>query len=175
MIFGSQPILVARNLSDIGVINIFGATLNTVEAWSIVFILIIICVLAYIRSKTRFGRAVRAVEDDLEVAELVGIPKEKILLQIFFISGALAGLAGIIEGLDVGIIPASGLIYILPTIVAAVIGGMRSFWGGIIGAFILATTQQLTIVFFGGSWVQAVPFVILIIMLWIRPHGILKR
>ena len=63
----------------------------------------------------------------------------------------------------------------LPTIVAAVVGGMQSFWGGILGAFILVIVQQLTIFFFGASWVQAVPFAILIIMLFVRPEGILKR
>ena len=175
MVFGSQTTIIARHFSDIYTINVFGAVLNIVQVVVIIFIPILICFLAYVRYKTRFGRAVRAIEDDNEVAELVGIPKEKILLQIFFISGALAGLAGIIEGLDVGIIPSSGLVYILPTIVAAIVGGMRSFWGGILGAFILAIAQQLTVFFFGGSWVQAVPFVILITMLFLRPQGILER
>ncbi|KKS03733.1 MAG: Inner-membrane translocator [Candidatus Nomurabacteria bacterium GW2011_GWC2_41_8] len=176
MIFGSQATIVTRHLSDIDVVNIFGATLNTVQiVGGLISIPIIILSLAYVRYKTRFGRAVRAIEDDSEVAELVGIPKNKILLKTFFLSGMLAGMGGILEGLDVGIIPASGFLYMLPTIVAVVIGGMQSFWGGILGAFILAIAQQLTIVVFGGSWVQAVPFVILIIMLWIRPEGILKR
>ena len=175
MIFGSQTIIITRRLSDVGTINIFGAIINTVEFFASICIFIIICVLAYVRYKTRFGRAIRAVEDDSEVAELVGIPKEKILLQVFFISGTLAGLAGIIEGLDVGIIPSSGLIYMFPTIVAAVVGGIQSYWGGIIGAFILAIAQQLTIIYFGGSWIQAVPFIILIVMLFIKPQGILKR
>lgn len=175
MVFGSQTTIITRHLSDIGTINIFGATINTVEFFASISVLVIICILAYMRSKTRFGQAVRAIEDDSEVAELVGIPKEKILLQVFFLSGALAGLAGIIEGLDIGFMPASGLVYIFPAIVATVVGGMQSYWGGILGAFILAVAQQLTIVFFGGSWIQAVPFVILIIMLFIRPQGILKR
>ena len=175
MIFGNQPTFIPRHLSDVGIVHIFGATLNTTEVSAIIVTAVIICSLAYIRSQTSFGRAMRAMEDDTEVAELVGIPKNKMLLKIFFISGAIAGLGGIVEGLNVGIIPASGLIYILPTIVAVVIGGMESFWGAILGGFILAIAQKLTIVVFGGSWVQAVPFLILIIMLWAKPGGILKR
>ncbi len=175
MIFGSQTTIVARHLSDIVSINIFGGTLNVVQATTVVFVFIIICALAYMRYKTRFGRAVRAIEDDGEVAELVGIPKNKTLLKVFFISGAIAGLAGIAEGLNVGIIPTSGLLYMLPTIVVAVIGGMQSFWGGIIAAFVLAVADQFTVMAFGGTWVQAVPFVILILMLLLRPEGILKR
>ncbi|OGI67998.1 hypothetical protein A3A05_00490 [Candidatus Nomurabacteria bacterium RIFCSPLOWO2_01_FULL_41_12] len=175
MIFGNQSTLIARHLSDIYTVNVFGAVLNLAQVVAIVFVPVLIFVFAYIRSSTRFGRAMRAIEDDSEVAELVGIPKDKTLLQIFFISGTLAGLGGIAEGFDLGLIPTSGLIIILPTIVATVVGGMQSFWGGILGAFILAIAQQLTIVFFGGSWVQAVPFVILIIMLLLRPQGILKR
>lgn len=175
IIFGNQSTLIARHLSDIGIINIFGATLNTIEVVATIFIFAIICLFLYIRLKTRFGRAVRAIEDDSEVTELVGIPKEKILAQIFFISGTLAGVAGIIEGLDVGIIPSSGLIYMFPAIVATVVGGMQSFLGGVLGAFTLAIAQSLTVVFLGGSWKQAVPFVILVVVLLMRPEGILKR
>lgn len=175
MVFGNQSTITARHLSDIGTVNVFGASLNLVQASAIVFVPIIICIFAYIRSKTRFGRAMRAVEDDYEVAELVGIPKEKIFLQIFFIGGVLAGLGGIAEGFDLGILPTAGMIYILPIVVVAVVGGMKSFWGGIIAAFILTVAQKLTVVLFGGSWEQAVPFVILIVMLLLRPEGILKR
>ena len=175
MIFGNQTTLIPRRLSDVGVVNIFGATLNTVEVAIIIAFLILTIIFAYIRSKTRFGRMMRAMEDDGEVAELVGIPRDKTFLKIFFISGAFAGLGGIATGFDVGIIPASGLLYMLPTIVIAIVGGMQSFWGGILGAFILALAQQLTIFFLGGDWVSAVPFVILIITLLIRSEGILKR
>jgi branched-subunit amino acid ABC-type transport system permease component len=175
MIFGSQSTLIARHLSDVYTVNIFGAVLNIAQVVSIITIPIIICILAYILWRTRFGRAVRAVEDDNEVAELVGIPKEKIISQIFFISGLFAGLGGIVEGLDLGIIPASGLLYILPIMVIAIVGGIRSFWGGILAAFVMAIAQKLTVVFLGGSWEQAVPFAILIIVLLVRPEGILKR
>jgi branched-subunit amino acid ABC-type transport system permease component len=175
MIFGSQSTLLARRLSDIYVIEMGGVILNIVQISGIILVPIIVCFFAYVRVKTRFGVSIRAVEDDAEVAELSGIPKEKVILRVSFIAGALAGLAGIIEGFDAGIIPASGLIYLFPAIVATIVGGMRSFWGGILGAFILAIAQQLTIVFFGGSWVQAVPFIILIIVLFIRPEGILNR
>lgn len=175
MVFGNQSILLARSLSDVSTISVFGATLNLVQVSSFILVPLIIALLALMRFKTRFGWAMRAVEDDVEVAELVGINKKRMFFYIFFLSGAMAGLVGIAEGFDLGIIPASGLVYLLPTIVAAVVGGMWSFWGGILGAFILAVTQQVTIVFFGGTWVQAVPFVILIIVLFIRPEGILKR
>lgn len=175
MIFGSQSTILARHLDDIGTINIFGGTLNKIEVYSSVTAFFLVLTIAFLRFKTRFGKATRAIENDQEVAELVGIPKDKTLLKVFFISGVFAGLSGIIEGFDIGLMPSSGLYYMLPTIVATVIGGMWSFWGGILGAFILAVASELTIVVFGGTWVQAVPFVILIIMLLFRPEGILKR
>jgi branched-chain amino acid transport system permease protein len=175
MIFGNQTTLIARHLSDVSTVNIFGAMINIVQVLAIIISPILICIFAFIYYKTRFGRAIRAVEDDKEMAELVGISSNKIFLAIFFTGGALAGLGGIAEGFDVGIIPSSGLVYMLPIIVATVVGGIKSFWGGVIGAFILVITQELTVVFLGGSWNQAVPFVILIIMLLFRPEGILKR
>lgn len=175
MIFGNQSTFIPRHLSDIYTIELFGGVLNLVQVAAIIFIPIIIGIFVYIRHKTRFGIAIRAIEDDTEVAELVGISKDQAFMKIFFLSGMLAGLGGIVEGFDLGLIPATGLLIMLPTIVASVVGGMRSFWGGILGAFILAIAQQLTVVFFGGNWIQAVPFVILIIMLFIRREGILER
>ena len=175
MIFGSQSTIIARRLSDIKNFNIFGASLNEVQVFNILSALVIIFLIAYLRSRTRFGRSVRALEDDAEVAELVGISRHATLLKIFFLSGSLAGLGGIILGIDVGIVPSAGLVYILPVIVVSIVGGIRSFWGGILGAFILAIAQKITVVFLGGSWEQAVPFIILIIILLIRPEGILKR
>ena len=118
---------------------------------------------------------IRAVENDSEVSELVGISTEKIFAILFLASGVMAGLAGIFDGLDVGISPATGLIIMLPTVIAAVVGGMKSFWGGILGAFILALAQKTTVVIFGSVWEQAVPFVILIIVLLLRPEGILQE
>ena len=175
MIFGNQITYIPRHLSDIYTVELFGAVLNLAQVVAIIIVPIIIAIFVFIRKKTRFGIAMRAMEDDVEVAQLVGIPKDRTFLKIFFLSGMLAGLAGIAEGFDLGLIPSTGLLIMLPTIIATVVGGMQSFWGGILGAFILAIVQQFTVVFFGGSWVQAVPFVILVIMLFIRPEGILKK
>lgn len=175
MIFGSQATLIARHLSDIDTINIFGSVLNIVQIITIIVSLIIICVFSLIYFKTRFGRAIRAIEDDKEMAELVGISSEKITLGVYFIGGILSGLGGISVGFNVGITPSLGLLYLLPVIVAVVVGGTKSFWGGILGVFILVVTQKLTVIFIGGSWEQAVPFVVLIIMLLVRPQGILKK
>lgn len=175
MLFGNQTTLIARHFSDVSTINIFGATLNLVQIVGFIVVPFIIALLTFIYFKTRFGRAIRAIEDDKEMAELVGIPTNKVLLKIFFIAGMLAGLVGMAEGFDVGIVPSAGLLYMLPTIVATVVGGTKSFWGAILGAFVLVIAQKLTVVYIGGSWEQAVPFLILIIMLIFRPEGILKK
>ena len=175
IIFGNQTTLIARHLSDIQTTNIFGLVLNSVQLSGIIVATFLVVIIAFIRQKTHFGYIVRAVENDAEVAELVGISTEKTYAILFFASGIFAGLAGIADGFDIGIIPATGLIVMLPTIIAAVIGGMGSFWGGVLGAFILAVVQKTTVVIFGGVWEQAVPFLILIIILWLRPEGILKE
>lgn len=175
MIFGSQSTLLARHLSDIRTINILGATLTTVQITNMALSLLLIFIFAFVIYKTHFGQVVRAVEDDNEVAELIGIPKDKIFSKLFFLSGVLGGLAGIIEGFDVGIIPSSGLLNMLSVIVISVLGGMKSFWGGIVGAFVLVAAQKLTVLYIGGSSEQAVPFVVLILVLLFRPEGIFKK
>lgn len=175
MIFGNQALFIPRHLSDVTTINVFGGIWNLVEFLSFVVAFILYFFLYFIRKFTRFGRAVRAVEDDYEVAELVGINREKVVSLIFFISGILAALGGMIEGSIGGMVPFAGLKYLMPTIVATVVGGMWSFSGAVLGSLILALATQYTIVIFGGDWVGAVPFVVLIIILLVRPEGILKN
>ncbi len=175
IIFGNQATIVARHLSDVSTVNILGGALSYVQLATFIVTPVLIIALAIIYYKTRFGRAMRAIENDREMSELVGISTSNITMWVYMISGILAGIGGIGEGFEVGINPYAGLFYILPIIVVAVLGGMKSFWGGILGAFVLVIAQKLTVLIFGGSWEQAVPFVVLIIVLLVRPEGILKR
>jgi branched-chain amino acid transport system permease protein len=126
-------------------------------------------------TRTSFGRAVRAVSDDEEVAKIVGINTNKIIGIVFIIGSAIAGLAGVFAGLDTGIEPRMGFVLLLKGVIAAIIGGIGSVYGGFLGAFLLGFAENFGIWFISGEWKDAIAFVILIVFLLFRPQGILGK
>jgi branched-chain amino acid transport system permease protein len=124
---------------------------------------------------TRFGRAVRAISDDEEVAKIVGINTEKIIAWVFILGSGIAGAAGILVGFDTGLEPTMGLALLLKGVIAAIIGGVGSVYGAFIGAFLLGFAENFGIWHISGEWKDAIAFVILIIFLLLRPQGILGK
>jgi len=126
-------------------------------------------------SRTSFGRAVRAVSDDEEVAKIVGINTDKIIAVVFIIGSAVAGLAGVLAGLDTGIEPRMGFSLLLKGVIAAIVGGIGSVYGGFLGAFLLGFAENFGIWYISGEWKDAIAFAILILFLLFRPQGILGK
>lgn len=140
--------------------------LSILGVWAVIF-----CILRY----TRFGKAVRAVSDDGEVAQMVGIDTNRIIRDLFFLGGMIAGLAGIFVGYDSGISPTMGFSLILKGIIAAIIGGMGSLPGGVIGGLFLGFAENFGNWKIGGEWKDAIAFVVLLLFLWFRPKGIFRH
>lgn len=125
--------------------------------------------------KTQFGKAVRAISDDEEVARIIGINTNKIIGYVFFIGSAIAGLAGILVGFDVGIEPTMGLNLLLKGVIASIVGGVGNFYGGVLGAFLLGFVENFGIWKISGEWKDAIAFALLIIFLIFRPRGIMNK
>lgn len=123
---------------------------------------------------TRFGKAVRAVSDDGEVAQMVGIDTDQIIRRLFFLGAIIAGLAGIFIGYDIGIHPTMGFQLLLKGIIAAIIGGLGLLPGGIVGGFLLGFAENFGNWKIAGEWKDAIAFFILLLFLWFRPRGLFR-
>jgi branched-chain amino acid transport system permease protein len=173
--FTSQFRTLPNTLIPRGTVEIAGAIVTYVQL-SIFFIAILTtaflyCVLRY----TMFGKAIRAIRDDTEVANIVGIPTQHIIGAVFFIGSASAGLAGIMVGFDVGIEPTMGLALLLKGVIAAIIGGAGNVFGGILGALLLGFAENFGIWYIPGEWKDAIAFTILILFLLFKPHGLSSK
>ncbi len=122
-----------------------------------------------------FGKAIKAVSDDEEVAKIVGINTNRIIAAVFFIGATISGGAGILTGFDTGIEPTMGLHLFLKGVIAAVIGGTGSVPGAFLGAFLLGFAENFGIWKINGEWKDAIAFGLLIIFLLFRPSGIIKK
>jgi branched-chain amino acid transport system permease protein len=132
--------------------------------------------LQWIVYRTRFGTAMRAVSFDPQVAGLMGIPVNRIISGTFMLGSALAAAAGIINAVSrPKIDPLFGLISGLKAFVAAVLGGIGSVPGAMVGGLVLGTAEEFVAGYTDSSYRDAIAFTVLILVLLVRPTGIFGR
>ena len=175
IIFTSQFQTLSGAIGPSKVYEIFGGVITQVQLIILVLAILIMIGLGLVLKFTRFGKAVRAIGDDQRVAEIVGIHTSKVVGKVFFVGSMIAGLAGILYGLDTGIEPTMGLSLLLKGVIASIIGGIGNVYGGVLGAFLLGFVENFGIWKISGEWKDAIAFVVLILFLLFRPNGLLKR
>jgi branched-chain amino acid transport system permease protein len=125
---------------------------------------------------TRQGQAMRAVAYNTVTAARLGIPVDLIIMQTFFIAGALAGAAGVLLGLAFNSIsPFMGGPMNLKGLTVIVLGGLGNIEGAVIGGFILAFSEVMSVAYLSSDLRDAVSFVLLFLILLVRPNGLLGR
>ncbi|QUS35287.1 branched-chain amino acid ABC transporter permease [Falsirhodobacter algicola] len=124
---------------------------------------------------TRLGRALRAVADNPSLASIRGLPVPRIEAAGILLAGALFGLSGTLVGLDLAIEPNLSLALAIPVIAAAIVGGLGSPLGAALGAVIIGLAEELTVAFLSAPYKGAVGFVVIAIVLLVRPQGLLGR
>ena len=157
------------------VYEIGGGAITLLQLASIIIAFLFFILLIFIMKRTKFGKAVRAISDDEEVARIVGIDTKKVVGQVFFLGSSLGGVAGILIGFDVGFQPTSGLLVLLEGAIASIIGGIGNIYGGVVGSFLLAFVENFGIWKVAGEWKIAITLGVLIGFLLYRPQGIIKK
>jgi branched-chain amino acid transport system permease protein len=129
-------------------------------------------VFAFLRF-TRFGRAMRAVADDADLARLKGIDPKKIAAVTLALSAGLVGMGGVLLGLDTSIDPFTGNRVLLAVFAAAVLGGLGSIPGAVVGALAIGVAEELALMVVPSLYRSAVGFAAILLMLTFRPRGLL--
>lgn len=142
----------------------------------VVVALVLMIVLQYLLSRTRVGRAVRAVAFNDRIAALLGVDTERIYLLTFFLAGVLGGSAGMLYGLVfINVDPFMGDTVSLVGLVAIVLGGLGSINGAVLGGFLVAAIQTWSVAVGGGSYRNTIIFILLFIVLVVRPQGLMGQ
>jgi branched-chain amino acid transport system permease protein len=126
--------------------------------------------------KTRTGKAMRAVSFNLDAAKLMGISTDWIIGVTFALGSALAAAAGVLIGMQIPKIdPLMGIMYGLKAFVAAVLGGIGNVPGAVLGGLLIGTSEVMVVGYLSSTYRDAIAFGILILVLLLRPQGILGR
>ncbi|MEU8775371.1 branched-chain amino acid ABC transporter permease [Streptomyces sp. NPDC048606] len=161
-------------------------SLSIQRADAFVLVLAPLCMLALgvFVSKSRSGRAMQATAQDPDTAKLMGINTDRIIVMAFAIGAAFAAVAAVAYGLDKGQINFEmGFILGLKAFTAAVLGGIGNIYGAMVGGVVLGLAEALSIAYIeeipgmqqlgGGAWSNVWAFVLLIVVLLVRPQGLL--
>jgi branched-chain amino acid transport system permease protein len=124
---------------------------------------------------TRLGKAMRALADNSNLAEIKGIETERIILLTSAIGGALAGVSGVFLGVDTVIDPLMGFNLILSVFAGAILGGIGSAKGAMAGALVIGLAEEVSLLAIPSTYKSAVGLGIIILILVLKPSGFVKK
>ena len=135
---------------------------------------VLAALVAYLRH-TKSGWAMLAMAADPELAETVGVRPQRIRSAAFLIGSLLAGLGGLIQALDSGLTPTMGFNATLLASVAVIVGGIGSITGAAFGGLLIGLLQNMSIIWISSAWQSSVAFGLLVVVILVRPRGLLVR
>jgi branched-chain amino acid transport system permease protein len=191
---GERFIMRARDFKDWTGLS-EGLTIKTSQGLTIVIAIALVAALFWFLQKTRTGKAMRAYSDNEDLALLSGVNPERVVLITWILAGTLATIAGTLYGLDKSFKPFTYLSMLLPMFAAAIVGGVGNPIGAIVGGYIIAFSEvtityayKKVFIYLLPSGIEpdgllqllstdykfAVSFIILVLVLLVKPTGILK-
>ena len=151
-------------------------TVDAIRLMVLILSLILMFALGRWVNKTQVGRAMRAIAVDKDAAVMMGIDIDKVIRWTFFVSAALAGAAGIMNGLLLrGVSNGMGFIPGLKGFTAAVLGGLGSIPGAMLGGLLLGVVEAMTQGYLSTNFSDTYTFILLIAIMLIRPNGLLGK
>ena len=154
--------------------DIGNVRLSVTRALVIVTAIVLMIVLQYLIRRTRLGKAMRAVAIDREAAAMMGVNVDQVIVFTFFIGSALAGAAGVLTGIVfTRVWHFMGFTAGLKGFTAAVLGGIGNIPGAMLGGFILGLAEAFAVGYISSTYKDIIAFVVLIIVLLLRPRGLL--
>lgn len=172
IIFGSASLTFPKIIPS-GTINLGSMTMSYVTIATLIITAISTTALLFFVNKTKLGKAMRAVSEDGKAAQLMGINVDTTIALTFAIGSALAAIAGVIYGTKFSLInPYIGAMLGIKAFIAAVLGGIGSIQGAMIGGIVIGIAESFTITYISSAFSDAVVFGILIFILLVKPAGL---
>jgi branched-chain amino acid transport system permease protein len=175
MVFGSEK-KPFPSLFKNDVISMAGVKMNTMQFMMFMVSILLLVVLSILVKYTKIGLAMRSVEQSQVVSSLMGINTNFVIAFTFFLGGASAAIASVlISGYYQIVYPTMGFMIGLKAFAAAVLGGIGLFHGSIAGGLVIGVAEALAATIFGSAYRDSVAFIILILVLFVRPAGLFGK
>jgi len=156
-------------------IHVLGATIERQSLWILGLTAVTVVMLTLLYSKTRLGRAMRACSIDRAAARLVGVDPKRLVTVSFALAAALGGLAGVVTTPLTQTAFNVGSSFGIKGFAAAILGGLGNPIGAVVGGLVLGLLESMSIAFISSTYKDAISLVVLLLVLFVRPQGILGR
>jgi branched-chain amino acid transport system permease protein len=172
--FGRSLVSLPTLVQQKTLFTIGNTEVSNIQVVVIVGALVMMLLLDGFVNRTRVGRGVRAVAQDPDTAALMGVNKDRVIMLIFVLGGAMAGVAALLYTLRYGITKFDiGFLIGIKAFTAAVLGGIGNLRGALVGGLVLGVVEVYSSTLFSSNWEDVTAFVVLVVVLMFRPTGIL--
>lgn len=158
-----------------GTVDVMGAGVGKQDLVIAVLAVVVTLLLVLVSRKTPAGLVMRAVSQDPETTSLMGVSPRKVGMITYGVAMGLAGLAGILWAAKIGVSPTMGEPLLVASIAVAVVGGLGSLWGPLLGGVLYGVLSQVAGYNFGAMWGEIAGLLLVIAVLVWRPEGLLGR
>jgi len=174
--WGPQPHYYIEKIQLAIVIPGVGVRIKPDQVFIIIVAIASVGLVHYFLQHTKMGKAMRATADNMALARVTGINTERVILWTWVIGAALAATAGILAGIENKFItPELGWQMLLSIFASVVLGGLGNPYGAILGGMIIGLSEEVSTAFISTGYKPAVAFIIMIIMLLVKPTGLLGK
>jgi neutral amino acid transport system permease protein len=156
-------------------VELLGLRIGRTELIVVIVGLVVLVAVGLILRYTLLGKRMRALSDDLDLAETAGIDTRRVILYTWVFAGTLAGLAGVLAGAITSLYPELGFELLLPIFAAVILGGIGDAFGALAAGVVLGVMTEWSTLLIDARWKTAVGFLVLLIVLIVRPQGIFGR
>ena len=166
----------ALDVDQFQVWNLFGdVTITAIQVTVIVTAGVVLVLVATMLRVTLIGKTMRALSDSFDLAEVSGVNTRRVVVYTWLLAGSLAGLAGVLAAIYTTLTPNTGWFLLLPIFAAVVLGGIGNAYGALIGGLTIGLVQEWSTMFIRPTYKEAIGFLVLILVLLVRPQGILGQ
>ncbi len=172
--YGRDALPFPRVLEKQELFNVGGANVRTDKVLVLISAIVLAVILDRFMKRSRLGRGIRATAQDPQTASLMGVNVDRVIVHTFLIGGLLAGAAGTLYGIffetakySIGFLPG------IKAFTAAVLGGIGNIRGALLGGLLLGLLENWGAAVLGGQWKDVFAFLVLVLVLLVRPTGIL--
>ena len=156
-------------------VDFLGLRIGQTELIAVIVGVGVLVIVGLMLKLTILGKQMRALSDNLELAETTGIDTRRVILYTWIFAGALAGLAGVLAGAITNLRPEMGFELLLPIFAAVILGGIGDAFGALAAGLVLGVLTEWSTLIIDARWKIAVGFLVLVIVLIVRPQGIFGR
>ena len=153
-------------------IDLAGLSITSAQIAMVAAAILFLAVLYVLLTHTLLGKSLRAVADNMTLAEIMGVSIKKVRVTVWVLASLFSAVGGILLAVDTNLEPMMGLTNLIKAFAAVLLGGAGNVWGALLGGLIIGIAENISVAFISPGYKDFISFALIILMLLFRPRGI---